>query len=122
VVTRVGLGKIALNSMDLCFSQDSQGVIVNKKMFLAEYLLYFLSQEIQRFRYESRGTTIQGVTKRQLKNITIPLPPLEDQKRIVIHLNKVSERVEKLKELHKQASEKVEKLIASVLSKAFRGN
>jgi hypothetical protein len=32
IVTRVGLGKLAINDFDLCFSQDSQGLIPNENL------------------------------------------------------------------------------------------
>ena len=68
VVTRVGLGKVAIAHEPLCFSQDSQGLVFNGNELNGMFLTYYLSQAVQRFRYEGRGTTISGVTKRQLRN------------------------------------------------------
>lgn len=83
VVTRVGLGKIVLNDFDLCISQDSQGLIVDKEKIEVKYLAYVLSRKVESFKEVSQGTTIQGVTKKQLAEIQIPLPPIEVQKEIV---------------------------------------
>ncbi len=83
VVTRVGLGKIVMNSFDVCISQDSQGLILNKELINPEFLLFVLQKEVQRFKNESRGATIQGVTKQQLSDLIVPLPPLEVQQKIV---------------------------------------
>ena len=82
VVTRVGLGKLFRNDFDICISQDSQGLIV-KDIVNADYLLYLLKEKVENFKKVSRGSTIQGVTKKQLAEIQIPLPPLVVQHEIV---------------------------------------
>jgi type I restriction enzyme M protein len=83
VVTRVSLGKLFLNDFDVCISQDSQGLIVKKDIVLPEYLVLILSKQVQIFKTTSQGSTIQGVTKAQLANLQIPVPPLEIQRLIV---------------------------------------
>lgn len=82
VVTRVGLGKLFRNDFDVCISQDSQGLIL-KDVVNADYLVYVLKDRVENFKKVSQGSTIQGVTKRQLSEIQIPLPPLEVQREIV---------------------------------------
>ena len=85
VVTRVGLGKLFRNYFDVCISQDSQGLIV-KNGINADFLVYMLKDRVENFKQTSQGSTIQGVTKRQLSEIQIPLPPLETQKEIVAEI------------------------------------
>ena len=85
VVTRVGLGKLFTNSLDLCISQDSQGLILKEEVD-AEYLAYVLKPRVEEFKHVSQGSTIQGVTKKQLAEIQIPLPPLEVQREIVAEI------------------------------------
>ena len=82
VVTRVGLGKLFRNDFDVCISQDSQGLIL-KDAINADYLVYVLKDRVGNFKKVSQGSTIQGVTKKQLAEIEIPLPPLEVQQEIV---------------------------------------
>ena len=85
VVTRVGLGKLFRNDFDVCISQDSQGLILNDKIN-ADYLVYVLKERVENFKNVSQGSTIQGVTKKQLAEILIPLPPLETQQEIVAEI------------------------------------
>ena len=68
-----------------CISQDSQGLIV-KDGINADFLVYMLKDRVANFKQTSRGSTIQGVTKRQLAEIQIPLPPLEVQNAIVAEI------------------------------------
>lgn len=85
VVTRVGLGKLFRNDFDVCISQDSQGLIVKKEVS-ADYLVYILKDRVENFKKVSQGSTIQGVTKKQLSEIQIPLPPLEVQRETVAEI------------------------------------
>jgi restriction endonuclease S subunit len=64
VVTRVGLGKVAVLNRDMCFSQDSQALIPYcTKTLHSQYVYYFLFHEMQSLKYVGRGTTISGITK-----------------------------------------------------------
>ena len=94
VVTRVGLGKVAMAQEPLCFSQDSQGLVFNASLLHGLFLTHYLSQAVQRFRYEGRGTTISGVTKKQLCDLLILLPPLPEQHRIVAEIKKQFTRLD----------------------------
>ncbi|MCG2786909.1 MAG: restriction endonuclease subunit S [Anaerolineae bacterium] len=83
VVTRVGLGKVGLTSVPLCFSQDSHALIANSAFIYPDYALYCLLVAAQSFRENSRGTTIFGITRSQLENVPFALPPYEEQIRII---------------------------------------
>ena len=94
VVTRVGLGKLAVAPHALCFSQDSQGLVLNKDLITTEYALWCLSEAVQIFKYENRGTTISGVTKQQLVNLNIALPPLLEQHRVVAKIEELFSEID----------------------------
>jgi type I restriction enzyme S subunit len=51
VVTRVGLGKIALTKTPICFSQDSQALVCGNTSLFPDYSLYCLSEGVQVFKY-----------------------------------------------------------------------
>lgn len=86
VVTRVGLGKLAKNYFDVAYSQDTQGLIVKHDIIDVDYFLYMLTIEVEKFKHQSRGVTIQGVTKEQLATLEIPVPSFDKQKEIVAEL------------------------------------
>ncbi len=100
VVTRVGLGKVAIAPEALCFSQDCQALVGIGDFLNEKFALYYLSMAVQIFKYQNRGTTISGVTKKQLEELPIPLAPLSEQKRIV----------EKIEELFTQLDAGIEEL------------
>lgn len=87
VVTRVGLGKVAVLDCEMCFSQDNQALIpLYPEAIYNRYLFYFLSHEMQSLKHSGRGTTISGITKKQLLDIVLLLPPVVEQRRIVVAL------------------------------------
>lgn len=57
----------------------------------------------------------------KIKEIFIPLPPLEEQKRIVAHLQEVQEKIKVLKMAQEQTEEQLKRLEQAILDKAFRG-
>ena len=121
VVTRVGLGKVAMAQEPLCFSQDSQGLVFNASLLHGLFLTYYLSQAVQRFRYEGRGTTISGVTKKQLRDLLILLPPLPEQHRIVAEIEKQFNRLDASVAVLKRAQANLKRYRASVLKAACEG-
>lgn len=121
VVTRVGLGKIAIAQGDICFSQDLQGLIASPELILPQFGLHYLSFALQALKYEGRGTTISGITKKQLKDTTFPLPPLNEQKRIVAKIEELFSEVDKGIENLKTAREQLKIYRQAVLKHAFEG-
>ncbi len=115
VVTRVGLGKAVRNDIDVCISQDSQGLIL-KKSIHPDFLINFLIEKIKIFKSASQGSTIKGITKRQLADIKIPLPSLPEQKVIASLLEKAQEEIDILKQLAEQYRTQKRGLIQKLLT------
>lgn len=121
VVTRVGLGKIALAEKSLCFSQDCQALVGNSAFIFSLYSAYYLMQAVQIFKYQNRGTTIAGVTKKQLSELEFYLPPFEEQKRIVAEIEKQFTRLDAAVESLKQVRQGLKRYRAAVLKAACEG-
>lgn len=115
VVTRVGLGKVVMNEFDVCISQDSQGLIVNREKVISKYLLFILAEKVLDFKYQSQGTTIQGVTKHMLRTLQIPLPPLATQRAVVAEI----EAEQALVDANRALIDRFEKKIQSVLARLW---
>ena len=117
VVTRVELGKLFTNSFDVCISQDSQGLILSEGID-ANYLAYVLKPRVEEFKNISQGSTIQGVTKKQLADIQIPLPPLSVQQEIVAEIEGYQEAIS----AHQQQMEDLENRIQAKISSVWGMN
>jgi type I restriction enzyme S subunit len=86
IPTRMALGKAAINSIDLAINQDLRALIP-KVPIDSRYLLHSmigLAGEIERY---GSGATVKGITQENLGKLQIPLPPLDEQKRIAAILD-----------------------------------
>lgn len=77
IVSRVGVGKIAIAPTALCTSQDFINLVDVKGN------LYFvtlqLQREIQRILSMSQGTSIKGIASKEIKAMVIELPAWDEQ-------------------------------------------
>ncbi|MCR5252882.1 MAG: restriction endonuclease subunit S [Treponema sp.] len=67
------------------------------------------------------GAVTKTITKDEVRSIIVPLPPLEEQKRIVAHLDSLSEKVHQLEEIYTKQLADCDELKQSLLQKAFEG-
>lgn len=83
------LGKIALAGRDLAFNQQINAIMPDSKTALPKFVFYFClaPQFVEQLEGLSSGTTVSIVNKSRFNSISIPLPPLEEQKRIVAVLD-----------------------------------
>lgn len=121
VVTRVGLGKIGIAPYKLCFSQDNQGLIFHDGVIETDYALLFLSTAVQLFKHSGRGTTISGVTKKQLGELVVQIPPLAEQKQIAIKVDEIFSDLDNAIENFKRVQDQLKVFRQAVLKYAFTG-
>ncbi|MBU2056089.1 MAG: N-6 DNA methylase [Proteobacteria bacterium] len=119
VGTRVGTGKIVVNRIDIAISQDLTGVIVDKSKYLPEFIAYQMrAQRIQEFFHkQKRGVTIQGISRDDLKDFVLYIPPLHEQKKIAAILSKIQRAIE----IHASIIERTRELNKTMLNKLMTG-
>jgi len=115
--TRVGVGKVVVNKVDIAISQDLTGVVVNKEKYLPEFIAYQTrGQRLQEcFRKQKRGVTIQGISRDDLKEFLLYLPPLPEQQKIAAVLFKIQKAIE----IQEAIIEKMRELKRSTLHHVF---
>jgi len=94
--TRVGIGKVAVNRIEVAISQDLTALVVDKSFADETFLAYALrSSRVQViFQQAARGTTIKGVSRTEITQIPISLPPLPEQRAIAHVLGTVQRAIE----------------------------
>jgi len=121
IVTRVGLGKVGLAEQDLCFSQDSHALIFDPKRFDSKFVVLQMGQLVSVFKHISRGTTISGVTKKQLLSVEFLAPSLPEQRRIVAEIEKQFTRLEAGVAALRRVQANLKRYRAAVLKAACEG-
>ena len=76
---------------------------------------------MQSFKQISRGTTINGVTKKQLLDVELLLPPLDEQQRIVAEIEKQFTRLDAGVASLKRSAVELKRYRASLLKAACEG-
>ena len=114
LVTRVGLGKVAIAGVDLAINQDIKAIIPSNSV-LPEFLFWSLKYLGPQITSKGTGATVKGVTLQDVRNLQISLPPLDEQRRIVGILN----RAAKIERLRTQAQERLREFISALFIKMF---
>lgn len=115
LVTRVGLGKVAIAGTRLAINQDVKAVLPNSDEIQPEYLFWFLLSQAKRIQAMGTGATVKGVTLNDMRAIRIPLPPLPEQRRPVDLLS----RAEGIVRLRREAQAKTAELIPALFLEMF---
>lgn len=95
VVTRTGVGKVAIAPFDIAISQDITGVVLNQRKALAEFLCWYLDHKSERLRSIIQGTSISGLLRGDLESFLIPLPSVKEQNKIAKILSSINGEIEK---------------------------
>jgi len=93
VVTRTGVGKLAIAPFDVAVSQDFTGIIPNEKIE-TEFLFWLLNNSVNYFLDLTQGTSINGITRKDLMGFVSPIPPLPEQHHIAAILSTIDSAIE----------------------------
>lgn len=97
-ISRVGVGKLAINKVDLCTSQDFTSFTPHN--LVPEYLGYFFQKNKNLLKRYSQGTSIKGLTSVEIKKIKVSNPVVSEQLKIVDFLSSIDKKIRLLKEKH----------------------
>ena len=105
--SRAPIGKVAIAGVEMYCNQGFKNLICSNRIY-NRYLYYFLKNSTEYLNSLGRGATFKEISKSIVENIEIPLPSLDEQRRIAAVLDKVSgliakrrEQLDKLDELLK---------------------
>ena len=101
IVSRVGVGKIAIATHEICTSQDFTSLTLNNgnSIFFA-YLIKSLAPYLLEM---NQGTSIKGFVKEDLSNLQIQVPCLDEQTKIANFLSAIDQKIQVVSEQLKQA-------------------
>lgn len=113
VITRVGVGKLAVMSFSYTTSQDFLSLgNLNTDVKFASYQLY---RRLQKDLNAVQGTSIKGITKEELLGKNIDIPGRQEQEAI----GKFFSKIDSLLTLHQRKYEKLLNIKKSMLEKMF---
>ncbi|MFD0961705.1 restriction endonuclease subunit S [Paenibacillus chungangensis] len=125
LLTIVGtIGRSAIVQAEhLPFALQRSVALIKTRFENNAYLKHYMqSPAFQNFlKLNAKGTAQKGVYLKTLKSSPIPLPPLNEQKRIVDKVERLLTKINQAKQLIEEAKATFELRRAAILDKAFRG-
>ncbi|MCR6573710.1 restriction endonuclease subunit S [Campylobacter insulaenigrae] len=115
------LGEVAILDIDATTNQAIAGINIKENNINSLYLMYFLRSIKDEICSKGRGVAQNNLNLTILKQIEIPLPPLQEQEQIVSHLDELSSHVKNLKQNYQAQIKNLQELKKSLLNKAFQG-
>ena len=112
--SRAPIGKVAIAGVEMYCNQGFKNLICSDKIY-NRYLYYYLKYKTDYLNSLGRGATFKEISKSIVENIEIPLPPLDEQRKIAAMLDKVSDLIAK----HRQQLDKLDELVKSRFIEMF---
>lgn len=111
--------------LNICYEKSCIGrglSALHGKGNISNHFVFFLLKNLQQTLHEnSTGTTFLAITGERLKNISIPLPPLAEQERIVAKIEELFAGIDAGVENLKSVKNQIALYRQSVLKSAFDG-
>jgi type I restriction enzyme S subunit len=119
ISVRAPVGPVNMCRERSCIGRGLAAIAPQKEIFDNFFLFYYFKSIEEN--WVGKGSTFGAIKKKDLQNLLIPLPPLEEQKRIVAYLDKIQEKALALQKLQEETEKEIEKLREAILHKAFTG-
>jgi type I restriction enzyme, S subunit len=118
LVTRTGVGKLAIAPFDIAISQDITGLILDPEIFDVKFFYYYLQLLVEIFKKMNQGTSINGIVRNDLENTLVVKPKIEEQIKIVPKTSAIDWKIT----TEFQALNKIQKLRLALMSALLTGN
>ena len=115
------VGKLGILNIKTSTNQAVCAILNDKNLFETLYMFYYLKKIRDKMIADSFGGAQPNISQTYLKELLIPLPPLNIQQKIVTYLDKISKKIENLKKVQKEKMQSLVASKASILDQAFRG-
>ena len=106
-------------SEDALLNQRVCRIVCDETKLLNRYIFYFIPKELKRIEEHTTYTTVKHLSSKQISEMLLPVPPLEEQKRIVKILDEKFAQLESLKANAQTNLQNTKDLFQSQLAKAF---
>ena len=116
VGTRVGVGKVAINTVPMSTSQDIISLLnIDESTWNKDFLCKFIAAKSAYLNSQARGATIKGIKIETLASLDLPEITLEEQK----HISRVIDEVLQLVKYRKDQLNELDQLVKSRFIELF---
>ena len=119
------VGRTASTDTHVAIARASQNRVSDEYLYKypkgAQGQIQLRSREQGDWKREKVGFRLTELNLADLKRVPIPLPPFDEQQRIVAYLDDLQAKVDSLKRLQTETAAELDALLPSVLDQAFKG-
>ena len=116
---RAPVGPTNIANIECCIGRGLAAIRPNLDFTLKNYLLYYFKNFEVEISKKGKGSTFSAITKNALEESIIPIPPLEEQKRIVAKIDTLFAKIDKAISLTEKSLVQAKNLLPSVLAEVF---
>jgi len=98
-------GLVAVIDKDVVTNQQIHGFVVPEQLS-SEYIAYVIKSQKEFLESSATSTTISYLNKNRCESIPFPLPPLQEQRRIVAKIDRLMARCDELEKLRAERNQK----------------
>jgi type I restriction enzyme S subunit len=117
---RAPVGPTNLSPGTVCIGRGLAAIRPDDSLDL-KYLLYYFRYFETQLSAKGTGTTFKAINQKLIKNLEIPIPPLNEQSRIVAHIEELFSELDKAVDTLKTTKEQLAVYRQAVLKAAFEG-
>ncbi|WP_335942629.1 restriction endonuclease subunit S [Fusobacterium polymorphum] len=114
----IRLNRRAILKENSCIDNNLIALVSNSSCYF-RYIYFWLKKE-DLYKY-AQATTVPSIRQSTLEELEFPLPPLNEQKRIVEKLDFLFEKTKRAKEIIEEIKVDIENRKISILDRAFKG-
>lgn len=118
--SRAPIGYVVIASNEVSTNQGFKS-FVPSSAYYPQYLYWYLRFSTNYLESMASGTTFKELSGSKSKEISFPLPPLTEQKRIAEKVERLLGKIDEAKRLIEEAKETFELRRVAILDKAFSG-
>lgn len=114
------IGKLGITGIECC---TNQAIAFAKKMHgvTTKYMFYYMAMMKSKLISKGKGGTQKNISQTVLNSLDVIVPPLEDQHRIVTHIEELFSQLDSGVETLKKTKEQLKVYRQAVLKEAFEG-
>lgn len=115
ISVRAPIGALNIANCECCIGRGLAALTVNEDICAQEYLWHALSGKVDELNSKGTGSTFKAINKKTLSETEIPLPPIDEQRKIAAILDKVSDLIAK----RQQQLDKLDKAVKARFVEIF---
>lgn len=115
ISVRAPIGALNIANCECCIGRGLAALTVNEDICAQKYLWHALSGKVDELNSKGTGSTFKAINKKTLSETEIPLPPIDEQRKIAAILDKVSDLIAK----RQQQLDKLDEMIKARFMEIF---